>query len=55
MNIKKMDDIYGGYNRNAEKRFIGKFKDEQTLNVGDIAREAHNRLLPKLMSGEIKV
>ena len=54
INLKNIK-VYGGYNRNAEKRFIGKFKDEQTLNVGDIAREAHNRLLPKLMSGEIKV
>lgn len=27
---------FGGYNRNAEKRFIGKYKEEQSLQPGDI-------------------
>ena len=27
---------YGGYNHNAEKRFIGKFKDNQMLLAGDV-------------------
>ncbi|MBR5471591.1 MAG: restriction endonuclease subunit S [Oscillibacter sp.] len=27
---------FGGYNRNAEKRFTGKFKDNQNLTAGDI-------------------
>lgn len=27
---------YGGYKRNAEKRFIGQFKDNQTLSAGDV-------------------
>ena len=27
---------FGGYNRNAEKRFAGQFKDNQTLTKGDV-------------------
>ena len=27
---------FGGYNRNAEKRFVGKYKPEQTLSAGDV-------------------
>lgn len=27
---------FGGYNRNAEKRFIGQYKENQTLSAGDV-------------------
>ena len=27
---------FGGYNRNAEKRFVGKYKKEQALKAGDV-------------------
>ena len=27
---------YGGYNRNAEKRFIGQYKENQMLSAGDV-------------------
>ena len=35
VNLKNIR-AFGGYNRNAEKRFIGKYKDEQALNPGDL-------------------
>ena len=35
INLKNIR-AFGGYNRNAEKRFIGKFKEEQQLKPGDI-------------------
>lgn len=35
VNLKNIR-AFGGYNRNAEKRFTGKYKDEQALNPGDL-------------------
>lgn len=35
VNLKSIR-AFGGYNRNAEKRFVGKYKDEQSLNPGDL-------------------
>ena len=35
VNLKNIR-AFGGYNRNAEKRFTGKFKGEQKLNPGDV-------------------
>lgn len=35
VNLKNIR-AFGGYNRNAEKRFTGKCKDEQALNPGDL-------------------
>ena len=35
VNLKNIR-AFGGYNRNAEKRYLGKYKDEQTLVSGDI-------------------
>ena len=35
VNLKNIS-AFGGYNRNAEKRFTGKYKEEQQLTPGDI-------------------
>ena len=35
INLKSIR-AFGGYNRNAEKRFVGKYKEEQSLEPGDI-------------------
>ena len=35
VNLKNIQ-AYGGYNRNAEKRYIGAYKDEQSLYKGDL-------------------
>ena len=35
VNLKNIR-AFGGYNRGAEKRFIGKFKETQKLFPGDI-------------------
>lgn len=35
VNLKNIR-AFGGYNRNAEKRFVGQFKDNQILSAGDV-------------------
>ena len=35
INLKNIQS-YGGYNRNAEKRYIGSYKEEQSLKKGDL-------------------
>ena len=35
VNLKNIR-TFGGYNRNAEKRFVGQFKDNQILSAGDV-------------------
>lgn len=45
----------GGYNHNAEKRFIGKFKDEQTLNVGDIVMGITDMTQERRLVGHVAI
>ena len=54
INLKNIK-AYGGYNRNAEKRFIGKFKDEQTLNVGDIVMGITDMTQERRLVGQVAI
>lgn len=54
INLKNIK-AYGGYNHNAEKRFIGKFKDEQTLNVGDIVMGITDMTQERRLVGHVAI
>lgn len=46
---------YGGYNRNAEKRFIGKFKEEQKISAGDIVMGVTDMTQERRLVGHVAI
>lgn len=54
VNLKNIR-AYGGYNRNAEKRFIGKYKDEQKLEPGDIIMGVTDMTQERRLVGHVAI
>ena len=46
---------FGGYNRNAEKRFTGKYKEEQSLNAGDIIMGVTDMTQERRLVGSVAI
>ena len=46
---------FGGYNRNAEKRFSGKYKEEQSLNAGDIIMGVTDMTQERRLVGSVAI
>ena len=54
VNLKNIR-AYGGYNRNAEKRFTGKYKDEQQLMPGDIVMGVTDMTQERRLVGHVAI
>ena len=52
VNLKNIR-AFGGYNRNAEKRFTGKFKDDQTLSAGDVVMGVTDMTQERRLVGQV--
>lgn len=54
VNLKNIK-AFGGYKRNAEKNFIGKFKDEQRLCAGDIVMGVTDMTQERRLVGHVAI
>ncbi len=54
VNLKNIR-AYGGYNRNAEKRFTGKYKEEQKLEPGDIVMGVTDMTQERRLVGHVAI
>ena len=54
VNLKNIR-AFGGYNRNAEKRYVGKYKEEQTLNPGDLVMGVTDMTQERRLVGHVAI
>lgn len=54
VNLKNIK-AFGGYNRNAEKRFIGNYKDSQELNAGDLVMGVTDMTQERRLVGHVAI
>lgn len=54
VNLKNIQ-AFGGYNRNAEKRFMGKYKDEQMLDSGDVVMGVTDMTQERRLVGHVAI
>lgn len=54
VNLKNIR-AFGGYNRNAEKRYIGKFKEEQKLKAGDLVMGVTDMTKERRLVGHVAI
>lgn len=54
VNLKNIR-AFGGYNRNAEKRYAGKFKEEQKLNAGDLVMGVTDMTQERRLVGHVAI
>lgn len=54
VNLKNIR-AFGGYNRNAEKRFIGKYNDQQKLFAGDIVMGVTDMTQERRLVGHVAI
>lgn len=54
VNLKNIR-AFGGYNRNAEKRYIGKYKDNQSLEPGDIVMGVTDMTQERRLVGHVAI
>lgn len=54
INLKNIR-AFGGYNRNAEKRYVGKYKEEQKLNPGDLVMGVTDMTQERRLVGHVAI
>ena len=54
VNLKNIR-AFGGYNRNAEKRYSGKYKEEQKLNPGDLVMGVTDMTQERRLVGHVAI
>lgn len=54
VNLKNIR-AFGGYNRNEEKRFIGKYKDSQRLKPGDVVMGVTDMTQERRLVGHVAI
>lgn len=54
VNLKSIDS-FGGYKRNAEKRYIGNYKDDQILHPGDIVMGVTDMTKERRLVGHVAI
>lgn len=54
VNLKNIR-AFGGYNRNAEKRYSGKYKEEQELNAGDLIMGVTDMTQERRLVGHVAI